>query len=628
MPNVTDLDLKADALAGENTEQKTVLWVQNLRNTSLKSTAGGEARSSGTFERMDRNLRFYNSDQWERSMPRHRAQIVDNRCFANVEAVLPIVTDNRPRAEITAKEEEDKQVVDMLADAYYSKWDDLDLQMKGEQAMKSALVLSEGYWKVYWDPTAANGYGDLRIDVVSPKNIFFDPNARDYLLKDAHYVGYHAAVRLSGLKARYPDMAMKLEAKWMINNLSPEVRDSFTSESLGGVTVTDDASGTGTRWVNAKGGMLDGSEKMELTEVWVDDMTIEELTPDYIVTFDGDTKPQEHSPEIEQQMIEQGIDFDIVGAKDLTKLGYEDGTRHRRKYPNGRIITIAGDILLRDKPSPYKHGRSPYVRFFRYPVPDRGYFYGEIDQIIPLQMELNKRKSQIIDIMNITANPPMLINIASGIKAAKMTNEPGLIIPTNMDVDRAAKWLQVPNIPSALFVQIDQISQDIDTVSGVHDITQGRRPTGITAAAAIETLQEAAQTRIRLAARYYEYSLKHAAELMLSIIWDYYRNNRTIRKKTEGGYEYKTVNFSNAELAGGIPDVVIKSGSTMPISEAIRRQDAKELRQMQVIDDKSVLDVYNWPDKEEVLARVQAEKEKQMQAEMQAAQAQAQGQAQ
>lgn len=620
MPNVNDLDLKSDKLAGETTAEKTVNWVYSLRNVALKSTAGGESRKSDTFERMDKCLKYYNGDQWERSMPRHRAQIADNRCFANVEAVLPIVTDNRPRADIEAKEEQDQELVEQLADAYYAKWDDLDLQMKGEQAMKSALTLSEGYWKVYWDPLAANGYGDIRIDVVSPKNMWFDPNARDYLLKDAYYVGYTALVRLSGLKARYPNKARLLESKWMISNLSQEDRDLFNDESLAGEGASDDGDGSGTRWVNAKGGLLDGSEKMELSEVWVDDMTIKELTPDYIVVFDGSKPPQEHSPELEQHMIQQGIDFDIVGAKDLPKLGYEDGTRYIRKYPNGRIITVAGDVLLVDKPSPYKHGRSPYVRFFRYPVPDSNYFYGEIDQIIPLQDELNKRKSQIIDIMNITSNPPMLVNVASGIKASKMTNEPGLIISTNMPVNDAAKWLQVPNIPSALFAQVEQISQDIDTVSGVHDITQGRRPTGITAAAAIETLQEAAQTRIRLCARYYEYSLKHATELMLSMIWDYYRNNRTIRKKTADGYEFKTVNFANAELAGGLPDVTIKSGSTMPISEAIRRQDAKELLQLGAIDKKSTLDVYNWPDKKEVLARVEKAEQAQMEAEMQAAQ--------
>ena len=621
--SVKDLDFSKDKLAGETLEERIVGWVYSLRNASLKSEVGGEARGEGTFKRMDKNLDFYNMKHYEKRKPRHRAMIVDNRCFANVETALPIITDNKPKAEIIANHPADAEKIQPLIDVYDAKWEDLDLQMKMEQATKDALVLSEGYWKIHWNPRAQNGDGDLAVDVVSPKNIFFDPNSKDYLLKDAYYVGYHANVRLNGLKARYPDKAKRLEAKWIIDNLPPEVRSTLYDESLGGVGVSDDASGAGTRWVEAKHGLLDGSEKLPLTEIWIDDLTLTEDAPEYIVTFD-DQPPQVHSPELEQQMIQAGSEYKIVGSKDLPKLGYEDGTRYRRKYPNGRIITIAGGILVRDKPWPYSHGRCPYVRFFRYPVPNSNYFYSEIDQIIPLQMELNARKSQIVDIMSITANPPMLVNAASGIKPEKMTNEPGLIIPTNMRVDEAAKWLQVPNIPSALFAQIEQISQDIDTVSGIHDITQGRRPTGITAGVAIETLQEAAQTRLRLAARYLEYSLGHAAELMLSIIWEYYRTPRTVRKKTVDGYVYKEVNFANAELAGGIPDVRIRSGSTMPISESVRRQDSKELKALGVLDTQAVLDAYNWPEKDEVLARV--EQAEQAQAEAMAAQEQAQAQ--
>ena len=616
---VKDLDFSAEKLAGDTQEQRIVNWIYSLRDRSLKSTASGECRSD-TFKRMDENLRFYNGDQWDRRMPSHRAQIVDNRCFANVETALPIITDNRPKAEIVPNSPDDEELVKRLAEVYDAKWDDLDLPMKMEQACKDALVLSEGYWKIYWDPRAQNGEGDVRVEVVSPKNIFFDPNSRDPLLKDAYYVGYHANVPLSGLKARYPKKAKKLEARWMVNNLPPEAQPDAMSESLGGEGVSDDGDGAGTRWVEAKNGLLDGGEKMPLTEVWVDDKTMLEETPDYIVLFD-DSLPQRHSRELEDSLLSQGIQYEIVGAKDLPQLGFEDGTIYRPKYPNGRIITVAGDVLLCDKPSPYKHGRCPYVRFFRYPVPDSGYFYGEIDQMKGLQKRLNKLESQITDILSITSNPPMLVNIASGIKPEKMTNEPGLIIPTNMDVDRAAKWLQTPNIPSALFMQVEQISQDIDTVSGIHDITQGRRPTGITAGVAIETLQEAAQTRLRLAARYLEYSLRCAAELMLSIIWEYYRNPRTIRKKTIGGYQFVEANFAHEELAGGIPDVKIRAGSTMPISESVRRQDSKELRALDVIDDEAVLDAYNWPDKDEVLARVEQKRAEEAQ-QMAAAQAQ------
>ena len=41
------------------------------------------------------------------------------------------------------------------------------------------------------------------------------------------------------------------------------------------------------------------------------------------------------------------------------------------------------------------------------------------------------------------------------------------------------------------------LMQMTDTVSGVHDITQGRNPSGVTASRAIQQLQEASQQVIR-----------------------------------------------------------------------------------------------------------------------------------
>jgi hypothetical protein len=247
----------------------------------------------------------------------------------------------------------------------------------------------------------------------------------------------------------------------------------------------------------------------------------------------------------------------------------------------------------------------PYVRFFDYQVPHKNYALGEIDQIIPLQDELNKRKSQVIDFFNICINPPIVLDRSAGLNTQKMTNRPGQIWPVNGTTDKV-KWLQPPPIPAAAFAHIDQINKDIDTVSGIHDVTQGRKPTGITAGIAIESLQEAAQTRLRLKSRYLEYSHKRLAEMMISIVWQYYQEPRDVRWRSKlagTDYEYDTVDFGNIPLKE-LPDVIVKPGSTLPTNKSVLRMQSVQLFQMGGIDRRALLEIFEFPNREEILARM------------------------
>jgi hypothetical protein len=157
-----------------------------------------------------------------------------------------------------------------------------------------------------------------------------------------------------------------------------------------------------------------------------------------------------------------------------------------------------------------------------------------------------------------------------------------------------------------MFVQMSTINQDIDTVSGIHDVTQGRRPTGVTAGIAIESLQEAAQTRLRLAAKFVEFSHKLAAEMMVSMILQYYTEPRTIRKRSSNGWTYKEINFGSEDkrLKGGIPIVKIQAGSTMPLNKSVLKQQALQLFQLQAIDQRALLEIFDFPNIEGIISRM------------------------
>lgn len=598
MKKITDVDVKTDAPTMKPEEQ-VIHWASGMLERARK------AREE-VFTRMDKNLEMYEAGgkQWGgKKMPSYRATIEDNRCFANVESSLPIICDNRPKAELVAASPEDVITVNELKDAYDAKWDELDLDLLTIMAVKDALVLTEGWWKVWFD-MSKSPIGDINVTKPSPRNMFPDPDSTDPLLSDAYFVAYSAPATYSSLLLQYPEKAAALEDEFSGKKPDTGTKPTGTDVIVTGDSAHDDGDTTfSVKWGTTKG--LGAFNKLNFNELWVNDQTAEEDSPDYIVYLDK-LEAIEKTDEAWQEAIVAGREFEIFAAKDLPKIGLEDGTRYYRKYPNGRIIAWVGNTLLRDEPSPYQHGRCPYVRFFRYTVPDQNYFFGEIDQIIPLQEELNKRKSQAIDLLNLCVNPPMIVYQGSGIDTSKVTNRPGLMLTSNVPVDQAAKWLQMPNIPSAMFVQMSTINQDIDTVSGIHDVTQGRRPTGVTAGIAIESLQEAAQTRLRLAAKFVEFSHKLAAEMMVSMILQYYTEPRTIRKRASNGWTYKEINFGTEDkrLKGGIPIVKIQAGSTMPLNKSVLKQQALQLYQLQAIDQRALLEIFDFPNIEGIISRM------------------------
>jgi len=598
---IDDLQKLIKELPGENIDAKTVEWVNRIFEKAKIARTGED-------ERRRKVMRYYEGGKkhWEEQrLPGYRAKITDNRCFSVVESVLPIVTDSRPKAELSASSPEDIATVKTLKRVYDSKWDELNLEMLTTLVVKDALIFGEGYLKVWFDPTKNEPLGDISITHVNPNYIYKDPDSKHPLLDDAKYIIYRAKTPLELIKMHYPHKATALDMQSVgalemssgkssgaamtqpreHGTIAYDYGDSEPSDTTTYRSVTDED-----KYI--------GHDQPFLTEVWIDDMTLEEATQDYLVFIDdGSDVPFSQEAMVEAET--QGREFEIISGAEIGKREY------RRKYPFGRIITICEKVLLRDIPSPYSHGRMPYVRFFDYQMPHQNWAQGEIDQIIPLQDELNKRKSQIIDFFNICINPPIVLDRSAGLNTQKMTNRPGQIWPVSGSADKI-KWLMPPPIPAAAFAHIDQINKDIDSVSGVHDVTQGRKPAGITAGIAIDSLQEAAQTRIRLKSRYIDYSQKALAERMISIIWQYYQEPRNVRWRSELSgldYEYDTVDFGKVEL-NEMPTVTIRPGSSMATNKSVLRMQSVQLFQMGGIDRRALLDIFEFPNREEIIARM------------------------
>lgn len=225
----------------------------------------------------------------------------------------------------------------------------------------------------------------------------------------------------------------------------------------------------------------------------------------------------------------------------------EDGNK-KMKYPNGRVIIAAPElgIILEDKKNPYDTGRFPFFLFKDIDVPFQFWGEGEVKWLLSPQQQINDLCNQVIDNAKHTANMQWVIDKNAGIPKGELTNRPGLIVRKNpgSEVRRDSP----PSMPMYVQQMIETLKNDIEVVSGVHDVTRGQTPSGIQSASAIIALQEAAQIRIRLKVKLHENALGVLGTEWYERVKQFWKFNRIIPKKVDETSKLPDMQLNGAEM--------------------------------------------------------------------------------
>lgn len=251
-------------------------------------------------------------------------------------------------------------------------------------------------------------------------------------------------------------------------------------------------------------------------------------------------------------------------------------------FPKGGLILVVGDQLLDIvEEFPYSHGQFPFVKFDHVQT---GQYYADsvITDIIPLQREYNRTRSQITEAKNMMARPK-LIGPKGAIDPNKITSEPGQYIPVELGMQDMVKPLSMSQLPSYVENEIVRIQQDMDDISGQHEISRGNVPTQVTAATAISYLQEQDDTIISGTISSVEEGMAKLGNQMLTFVENFWDTDRLI--KVAGKDESFNIMYLKGSSLKGNTDVRVEAGSALPSSKAAKQALLTDLFKMGVFGD-------------------------------------------
>jgi len=259
---------------------------------------------------------------------------------------------------------------------------------------------------------------------------------------------------------------------------------------------------------------------------------------------------------------------------------------------------------------PFVDGRLPFA-FFTH-VPNALSIWPDciITDIRPINLELDKTISQLLENRDFMLNP--MWRIADQAKVRPFKSQPGgqinytyvRDVPPPEPIPGTPMPTQIENLVVGLRDQILDIS-------GMGEVSRGRVPSGVRAGNMLAFLQEEDESKIAPGIENFEDGIAMEASLTLCRLGQFYHSERMLRAYKPGG-QADIRKFKGSDLKNNT-DVVVQAGSALPKLKAAKQEYAMQLAQMGIETDpkklRDMLDLGEGEPDEVDMAFAQADRE-------------------
>ena len=482
-------------------------------------------------------------DGWTSALKSDRISV--NLAFSTINVIGPAVSVNNPKITVSANKESDADRAVFVEAVVYYLWRHFDYRKPFRRAVKDFLIIGHAWVKVGWkfveEERQLTGY---EIDDEVARSI---QEIDEFAMENPAFAGDLPSDRDVVDSIPTTEMVV-LEDQPFVERISPF--DMFVDPEA---TCLDDAKWIAQRIVRPlsevkKDKRFKGSVRRNL-----------QADSGLKVRWENDTERDDYADHVDRVTLYEFYDLE---SNTLSVCAHE-----------------ADDYLLDPTPMPYAFGH-PFVMMRNYDIPDIFYPMGDLDQIESLQEELNKTRTQMTNHRKRYARKYLYHERSFGPEGreALESDDDGRFVPVvdeNRDLSSVVTPLpQVPLAPE-IYQQSGIIEQDINTVSGVSEYSRGQMPEVRRTATEASIIADAGNARSADKLATVEIVIGDVARRILQLMQQYMTAPQMVRIQGRDAEEYY-VAYTRDDILGEY-DFSVEGGSTQPLNETARRQQAISL---------------------------------------------------
>lgn len=506
---------------------------------------------------------FYRGkSQWGEDRPSHKLSPVLNFIQQSIERKVSQMTDTKPFMDILPYNDSLNEVAQALEAIVASKWSEQSLDMTLTDIIFYAEMFGACGVNTCYDKALHNGEGDITVKCIDPRCLNFDP-----MVVSSQDLWMGEYIRLDTIM---PTSLLKQMYPAKAADIQDDAPFSFKKPIERGIRGRQVR-----KPVSHVRGSKGAIKRSIVKEYWVQDRSM---------------------------------------------------SRGELKYPGGRQIKIAGGEIVLDKPNPYWDRRFPIDLLDWHRNPDSAWGQGDILGLMELQKLINKLIAVVAE-NGILMTNAIWIGDSNALQAKDwdaLDNVPGLKVKKRPG--SKLERVSPPPLSQSVFQLIAYLEKALEKLSGHTEVVQGKSPGEVKSGIAIEALQAAAMSLIRLKSRALESLIERAGQKLVARIFQYETEDRMMWR-LGSGEQFEAFKFMRAALVDKqkFPDgpesawkdflFKIRPGSSLSMNNWQKSLVAMQMYSAQpepLIDRLGVLETMDWPGRTDIIRRLDEKKAEDM----------------